>query len=231
MSLGRALLGTKCVARRSPIWYPRPNLALIDTQVSFTRLLSCSKPSLQLRPSSKTVLCAVATAVTGVTRAVFSSSVGREVATAADKKIASDETKLSVEQEWDEGGSESRGQRFHLRYCLVFLQLTWYHNLGFRFQNSSLECILSNFQDKSCIQKCCDKNSNNVVFDIFASKGWYFESFLGDKCAAYKNRLTLIEANLTPTESGLTLVRLTNTLSGQPHTYSDQPHIFTFTFI
>ena len=34
----------------------------------------------------------------GVTRAVFSSSAGREVATAADKKISSDETKLSVDQ-------------------------------------------------------------------------------------------------------------------------------------
>ena len=96
------------------------------------------------------MLCAVATAVTGVTRAVFSSSAGREVATAADKKIASDETKLPVEQEWDEGGSESRGQRFHLRYCLVFLQLTWYHNLGFRLKKNLVskiaasKCVLPN---------------------------------------------------------------------------------------
>ena len=31
--------GKKCVARRSPIWYPRPNLPLIDTRVSRTQVL------------------------------------------------------------------------------------------------------------------------------------------------------------------------------------------------
>ena len=31
--------GKKCVARRSAIWYPRPNLPLIDTRVSRTQVL------------------------------------------------------------------------------------------------------------------------------------------------------------------------------------------------
>ena len=63
----------------------------------------------------------------GVTRAVFSSSAGREVATAADNKISSDETKLSVgslRKEIEGSHEDSRVQRFQLRYylqCLFFV--------------------------------------------------------------------------------------------------------------
>ena len=54
----------------------------------------------------------------GVTRAVFSSSAGREVATAADNKISSDETKLSVGSLRKGPHEDSRVKRFHLRYCV-----------------------------------------------------------------------------------------------------------------